>query len=102
MKSLPAFAFASAIGLAACAAPEPVPAPGAGEAAITASCNASAAQSAVGKIATREVVEEARVAAGAQVARTLKPGQVVTMEYHASRLNLHVDDGNVVTRVACG
>ena len=65
-------------------------------------CNPDAARSAIGKEATAEVVEQARVAAGANVVRTLKPGQVITMEYHASRLNLSVDDHNVVVDVSCG
>ena len=64
--------------------------------------NADAAQSAVGKQATAEVVEQARKDAGAQVARTLKPGQMVTMEFREGRLNLQVDDNNVVTEVRCG
>lgn len=65
-------------------------------------CNADAARSAVGQVASAEVAEKARMAAGAQIARTLKPGQMVTMEYHASRLNIDVDANNVVTNVRCG
>lgn len=65
-------------------------------------CNPDAARSAIGKEATAEVVEQARVAAGAEVVRTLAPGQIVTMEYHASRLNLSVDDRGVVVDVSCG
>lgn len=68
----------------------------------TEGCNADAAQSAVGKQATAEVVEQARKDAGAQVARTLKPGQMVTMEFREGRLNLQVDASNVVTEVRCG
>ena len=65
-------------------------------------CNADAARSAVGKTATPEVVEQARRASGAAVARVLHPGEVVTMEYRADRLNLEVDAGNVVLSVRCG
>lgn len=65
-------------------------------------CDPDAARSAIGKEATAEVVEQARVAAGANVVRTLKPGQVITMEYHSSRLNLSVNDANVVVDVSCG
>ena len=68
----------------------------------TAGCNAEAAQSAVGKQATDEVIEQARQDAGAQVARVLKPGQMVTMEFREGRLNLQVDASNVVTEVRCG
>ena len=68
----------------------------------TAGCNAEAAQSAVGKQATAEVVEQARKDAGAQVARTLKPGQMVTMEFDASRLTIEVDAAGKVASVRCG
>ncbi|CAN5658338.1 hypothetical protein BH23PSE2_BH23PSE2_05250 [soil metagenome] len=105
-------ALSLTLGLAACApragnAPEAPPLP------VTtspvpensmdeSSCNADAARGAIGKTATAAVVEEARRAAGARIARTLKPGQMVTMEYHSSRLNIDVDERNVVTNVRCG
>lgn len=66
------------------------------------SCNADAAQSFVGKPADAQNTEQARIAAGADVARVLKPGQVVTMEYRQGRLNLDVDASNTITGVRCG
>lgn len=80
--------------------PPPRKMPG-GDAALD-GCNQDAARGAIGREATAEVIEQARAAAGASVVRTLSPGQVITMEYHASRLNLSVDDGNVVVDVSCG
>jgi Peptidase inhibitor I78 family len=65
-------------------------------------CDPEAARSLVGQVATAEVVEQARSAAGAEIARTLKPGQMVTMEFHPSRLNIDVDAGNAITNVRCG
>jgi hypothetical protein len=65
-------------------------------------CNADAARGMVGQTASADVVEKTRMAAGAQVARTLKPGQMVTMEYLAGRLNIDVDANNVITSVRCG
>ena len=65
-------------------------------------CDADAANGAIGETATTEVIERARNAAGAAVARTLAPGQVVTMEFRGDRLNLMVDEANVVTGVRCG
>src|SRR4249919_2101020 len=65
-------------------------------------CNADAAQSAVDHLATPALLEQARVDAGAAVARTLKPNQPVTMEYRADRLNLRVDEKSVVQSVGCG
>lgn len=65
-------------------------------------CNAEAARSAIGKTASEEVIEQARKDAGAATARTLAPGQVVTLEFRGDRLNLDVDGDNVVTGVRCG
>jgi hypothetical protein len=80
----------------------PADAPPAVEPPIAAACDADAADGFVGQAATTEVVEQARVAAGAAVARTLAPGQVVTMEFRGDRLNLMVDEANVVTGMRCG
>lgn len=66
------------------------------------SCNADAVQGLVGQEATDEVVEQARTDAGAGTARTLSPGQVVTLEYREDRLNLDVDDAGIITGVRCG
>lgn len=70
--------------------------------AMDTSCNADAARGAIGKTATAAVVEQARKDAGAAMVRTLKPGQMVTMEYRGDRLNIDVDERNVVTNVRCG
>jgi len=66
------------------------------------SCNAAAAQSAVGKVANVQLMEDARRAANARMVRTLRPGEAVTLEFNAERLNLEVDAANVVQRVRCG
>lgn len=67
------------------------------------SCNADAAKpAALGQVATAEAVERARIDAGAQMARVLKPGQMVTMEYREGRLNIDVDAANVITNLRCG
>jgi hypothetical protein len=95
--SLAACATATSAGSTASQSPPPASAPPA-----TPGCDADAVQGLVGHVASADVVEKARVAAGAQIARTLKPGQMVTMEYHASRLNIDVDANNVITNVRCG
>lgn len=65
-------------------------------------CNAQGAQFVVGKTAGASVVEEARQRSGAYMARVLRPGQMVTMEFNAQRLNLDVDPASVIQRVRCG
>ena len=65
-------------------------------------CEASGADFAIGKQGSAELLEQARKASGSQMARILKPHDVVTLEYRSERLNLNVDDKGVVTRVNCG
>ena len=65
-------------------------------------CEAKAAEFAVGKKASRELLEQARTRAGAQTARVLGPHDVVTLEYRSDRLNLNADENAVITRVNCG
>ena len=65
-------------------------------------CEASSATFTVGKAATPELLEQARKASGAQIARVLKPTDMITLEYRSERLNLNADEKGVVTRVNCG
>ncbi|WP_060480472.1 MULTISPECIES: I78 family peptidase inhibitor [Pseudomonas] len=65
-------------------------------------CQASGADFAIGKQGSAELLEQARKASGSQIARILKPRDVVTLEYRSERLNLNVDEQGVVTRVNCG
>ena len=113
-------AFAATFALAACAtqqddadatppddADAPVasaPAPASTVAAppMMETCNADAAKDAVGKQATDDVVEQARVTAGAAIARALRPDMAITMEYRGDRLNLRTDTDGKVVGVSCG
>ena len=94
-----ALAFAA---LAACAQqpapPQPAPTP----AAPGSACNATPAQFAVGQAGTAELGDRAMRAASAQRYRFLRPGQVVTLEFDAGRLNLDLDAAGKVIRVRCG
>lgn len=85
-------------------APAPVPAPVAAAPAPEAppQCRADDARFAVGQPAAPQLEAAARVRAGAQSVRTLKPNQAVTMEFNGGRLNLVVDAHNRVTAVRCG
>lgn len=77
--------------------PAPSPDPDAG------ACNADAASAgAIGKTADAATVERAKTQAGAKYARVIKPGMMVTMEFNPDRLNIDVDDKNVITNVRCG
>ncbi|BAQ73759.1 hypothetical protein DNK59_10385 [Pseudomonas sp. TKO26] len=65
-------------------------------------CEASAAEFAIGKKASPELLEQARSRSGAQYARFLKPNDMITLEYRSDRLNLNTDASLVVNRVNCG
>lgn len=102
-RPLSALACTTALlALTACASPRDTMVADPATPSVTERCDATRAQSFVGQAATSELVERARAAAGASTARTLKPDQVVTLEYLHDRLNLRVDAGNVVTSIDCG
>ncbi|RYF55173.1 MAG: Elastase inhibitor AFLEI Flags: Precursor [Comamonadaceae bacterium] len=65
-------------------------------------CNAGAVQSAVGKPLNQALLDQLRGQAKAGSARTLLPGEMITMEYNPARLNVLVDQKNTVTAVRCG
>lgn len=65
-------------------------------------CDAKPAQFAVGQASTASVMESARMRSGAQMARILRPGQMITKEFNAQRLNLQVDANGRILAVNCG
>ena len=93
--------LAGLLAISACTTPPALPPPVSG-APVSGQCNADAARGHIGKVATTATVEAARKDAGANTARTLKPGQMVTMEYREGRLNVDVDARNVITGIRCG
>ncbi|MDB5752160.1 MAG: hypothetical protein JWP65_2581 [Ramlibacter sp.] len=78
----------------ACAQQQATPVPG--------TCNAQAAQFAVGYIFTDALVDEVRRRSGAKLARVVRPGRAVTMDFSAERVNLEIEAGNRVAKVRCG
>jgi hypothetical protein len=94
---LAATAIAALLSLPACAPmPSEPPPPAARQ------CDAEQARWAIGQAATSEVVERIRIETHSQTARVIRPGEVVTMEYSAVRVNIHVNERNAITGVTCG
>jgi hypothetical protein len=99
-----AFALAAvSLLLAACAQeppavpeapPPPVFAPG--------ECDGQAAQFIVGRAFNNPLGEEARAKSHAERLRTLRPGQIVTMEFDARRLTVELDGEGRVVAARCG
>lgn len=94
------FVAALALPLAACA-PMP-PSTGGPLPPTAAKCVAEPGAWAVGKEATDEVVERVRVDTHSRIARVLRPGEVVTMEFNFQRVNANVNDRNAIIGVTCG
>jgi hypothetical protein len=88
LLSLPACATTPRIG--------PGPKPDAGL------CNAAAARGLAGLPATEELATEALRLTNARQVRMIHPGMMVTMDYSADRLNIHVGPDGRVERLACG
>jgi peptidase inhibitor I78 family protein len=65
-------------------------------------CHAEAGAALVGRAANAALGAEALRLTGARRLRWIRPGDVVTMDYSAERLNLHLDAEDKVERLACG
>jgi hypothetical protein len=88
----------AALALTACTPPpqSTPPPPGAG------ACDAAPAQGLIGRQSSPELAREAQRLTGARVWRWLRPGQIVTMEFRADRLNIRLDSGDKVEGITCG
>jgi Peptidase inhibitor I78 family len=76
-------------------APQPTP-PSSG------TCDAAKAQFAIAEPASDDLLERARIAAKASIARFIRPNEPITMEFSPARLNLGLDKHDVVASVTCG
>ena len=65
-------------------------------------CEAAKAERVIGQPYSPDLAERAARSAGAREARKLTPGGAATTDLQTDRLNLHVDDQDVVRRVTCG
>ena len=82
-------------GLAACASmPTPMPSP--------VRCNADRVQALVGREARPGVIQRAKQRAGARNVRVIRPGQAVTMDFRSDRLNVEVDNRDMIRSARCG
>ena len=87
----------AALALAGCVNDRPGPLPGPPRA-----CRAENAQRFVGVVFRPPVARRAQQAARARTLRVIRPGQAVTMDFRADRLNVEVDERSIVRAVRCG
>ncbi len=69
---------------------------------LSGTCDSAAVASLVGKTANVALVEQAKRQSGAETARVLRPHQPITMDYNSRRLNIDVDETDVVKQFTCG
>jgi hypothetical protein len=67
-----------------------------------AQCQSDPGQRFVGQAASEDLVKQARIATGANTVRVLRPGMAATMDFRDDRLNLHLDEHDVIVQVSCG
>lgn len=65
-------------------------------------CDAAHAQWALGKPATADTIERVRIDSHSRVVRVLHPGQIITMEFSAERVDIRVDGNNAILAITCG
>ncbi len=92
---------ALALSLSACMT-APVPATGGRLPSSAATCDAGPVAWAVGKPASADIVERVRIDSHSRTVRMLRPGQMITMEFSAERVDIRVDGANVILAVSCG
>ena len=90
-----------ALSLCACASAPPADTGGPNPP-MAMQCDASGASWAIGQSPSAEVVERIRVHTHSRSARVLRPGQVVTMEFSAERVNVKVNEREAIVGVTCG
>jgi flagellar basal body L-ring protein FlgH len=102
-KRITSLSLLAVLALAGCStsAPDKAATPAA---AVTSDgrCDSDLAKFAVGEPANAALLQQAQQRSGAQTARVLRPGDIMTLEYRSERLNLNVDAKGTVSRVNCG
>ena len=81
---------------------DPTQPPNPGPPPATGTCVVDQARWAIGRPASQTLLERARVDATASIARFIRPDDVITLEFSAGRLNLYLNEHDVVRDVVCG
>ncbi len=74
----------------------------AGAVVLSGTCDAQAAQYAIGRPASEALQAELVTKSLAKTLRLLKPGEAVTQEFSSQRLNLGLDASGRITSARCG
>lgn len=97
--------LAPALAIAACAAApaaSDAPPPGSPAPASGGECNAAGTESFIGQRRSPETGNAILAATGSSQLRWVTPGMMVTMEFLATRVTVHVGEDGRITRIVCG
>ncbi|WP_394238310.1 I78 family peptidase inhibitor [Pseudomonas anguilliseptica] len=69
---------------------------------ISGDCDVEQVHGALGQTASSELIEQVQQQANAKTLRVLAPGDAATMDYNPQRLNIDIDESEVIIRLTCG
>jgi len=69
---------------------------------ISGDCNVEQVQGVLGQHASAERIRQVQQQANAKTLRVLAPGDAATMDYNPQRLNIDIDESEVIIRLSCG
>ncbi len=65
-------------------------------------CGAARVQDRVGRDYSEALGQSIRDESGAAAMRVIRPGEAVTLDYRPDRLNVRLDDDDVISEIGCG
>lgn len=65
-------------------------------------CGGGPVQDRVGRSFSESLRDAIVAESGAERVRVLRPGDAATMDHRPDRLNIHLDDNDVIARIECG
>ncbi|MBE0488767.1 MAG: hypothetical protein IBX53_06780 [Halomonas sp.] len=65
-------------------------------------CGAAQVQDRVGRDYSEALGEAIRAESGAARMRVIRPGEAVTLDYRPDRLNVRLDENDVISEIGCG
>lgn len=69
---------------------------------VAEACDSAPANELIGKPHDAATADRALKLTGARHLRLVRPGMMVTMDYRADRLTVHLDDDGKIERISCG
>jgi ABC-type uncharacterized transport system auxiliary subunit len=69
---------------------------------ISGDCDVEQVHGVLGQTVSAKLVQQVQQQANAKNVRVLAPGDAATMDYNPQRLNIDIDESEVIIRLSCG